>query len=380
MDNYNFYKGNNTTAPRRGYLSYLFVGIIGAVIGGFLVLTFAPAALLGKVVPKEQAAEPQTQNVIVPQTTQVPQITDIAKKVMPAVVGVRTAKYEKGMFFGNKKVEGIGSGVIVDKKGYILTNNHVADKKSASIKVSLSDGRIVPAKVLWTDEELDLSILKIDADNLTVAEIGNSDTLQVGELAVAIGNPLGLSFQRSAASGIVSALNRYIPVGDDKFMEDLIQTNASINDDNSGGPLINSDGKVIGINTKKAAGSDGEGFAIPINIAVPVIKSFAESGSFNTPYMGISGLDRDIANFYDYKINKGIYIANIDKNGPAYKAGVRKGEVILAVNGTDTNTMAALDQIIFNAGVNSQVNVKYEDKNGSVKDISITLGQNSEGR
>lgn len=376
MDNYNFYNDKGGIPKRRGYFSYLVVGIIGAVIGGMLVLTFAPAALLGRVVPEEsnKPAEIVGERILIPQEKDVNITTAIAKKVNPAVVGIRTTKYEKDMFFGRTKVEGVGSGVIVDRNGYVLTNNHVADEVS-DITVFLIDGSSVPGRIVWTDPGLDLSIVKIEAHDLPAAEMGNSDELEVGELAVAIGNPLGLRFERSVTEGIISALNRTIPVENDKFMEDLIQTDASINQGNSGGPLINSQGKVIGINTVKVTSAEGMGFAIPINIAVPVIKSIVETGSFKTPYIGVTGLDKEIASFYGYDINEGIFVANIDKDGPAYEAGIRSGDIILGINDNPVNTLTSLKQNIYGAGVGSSITIKYKDKSGTMNMVTTVLGE-----
>lgn len=373
-----FYRDTAKPPVRRSFLSYFITGIIGAVIGGILVLTFAPAVLLGRVIPQNSAPQEQKSeegNVIIPRKTEVSLTTAIAKKVMPAVVGIRTTRFRENMFFGRTKVDGVGSGVIVDKKGYILTNNHVANDGDSDITVYLIDGRTVKARVVWTDESLDLSILLINADNLTVAEIGNSDAIEVGEMAVAIGNPLGLRFERSVTAGIVSALNRSVPVDEEKYMEDLIQTDASINEGNSGGPLINSEGKVIGINTIKVSSAEGMGFAIPINIAVPVIKSFVKDGEFKTPYIGLTGLDKEIASLYDYTLEKGIYVLNIDVYGPAYKAGIRKHDIIISINNIPVNTLTALKQVIFSAGVGNSINIEYQDRMGNVKNVTAVLGE-----
>lgn len=378
MGSYNFYKDIDKTSVRRGLLSYLFVGLTGAVIGGMLVLTFAPAVLLGRAVINKEAeqkeSEPPTQKVVIQEKAEVPTVTAVAKKVMPAVVGIRTTKFRGDMFYGRTKIEGVGSGVIVDSKGYILTNNHVADKDASDITVYLADGRAVSATVAWADADLDLSILKIDAENLTVAETGDSNSIEVGELAVAIGNPLGLRFERSVTAGIISALNRSIPVDEEKFMEDLIQTDASINEGNSGGPLINSEGKVIGINTIKVKSAEGMGFAIPINLVVPVINSLVKTGSFKTPYIGFSGLDKEIASsLYDYKLEKGIYITNIDKNGPIYGSGIRKGDIILEINGIEINTLTALKQVIYSAGAGISIQIEFQDVMGSIKTVYVRL-------
>jgi len=374
MNSFDPYGGR--TSFRGGFLSHFIVGIIGAVIGGILVLTFAPAALLERALPQGQDnTRGVEERVIIPKNQEVSLVTAVAKKVTPAVVGIRTTEFRQGMFFGRTKVEGVGSGVIVDKKGYIVTNNHVANFNTADITVYLIDGRTVPAKVLWTDAGLDLTILKIEADNLAVAEIGDSDSLEVGELAVAIGNPLGLRFDRSVTSGIISALNRSIPVSEDKFMEDLIQTDASINQGNSGGPLINSRGEVIGINTVKVGEAEGMGFAVPINVVAPVIRSLVETGEFKTPYIGISGLDKEIADYYNYKLSEGIFVIDIDRSGPAYKAGIRKGDTILEINGKTVNTLTSLKQHIFSAGAGNDVKIKYKDKNGNIKVVTATLTQ-----
>ncbi|MDI6618754.1 MAG: trypsin-like peptidase domain-containing protein [Clostridiales bacterium] len=389
MNYYDYKEGGR----KRGLFSYFFVGIVGAIVGGMLVLTFAPPALLGKALsqgsgqaestPQKDASQNDTSNdkpesedkaVTSPNDAGTYSTTEIVQKLVPAVVGIRTTKFKKSMVFGDRKVEGIGSGVIADRNGYIITNNHVADDQASDITVYLIDGRTVPAATVWTDTDLDLSILKINADNLSVAEIGDSDKIQVGEAAIAIGNPLGLRFERSVTEGIISALNRTLPLDDQKFMEDLIQTDASINEGNSGGPLINSEAKVIGINTIKVSSAEGMGFAVPINIITPVIKSIIKNGKFDTPYLGIiSGLDRESASLYDIKLDAGIYIYDIDKKGPAYKAGIRKGDVILEVDSKPVNTFTSLKQIIFNTGAGGTISIRYLDADKNMKTTSATL-------
>ena len=203
-------------------------------------------------------------------------IVAAAKKVGPAVVGITNKAYVRDFFNRTQLMErGTGSGVIYDKAGYIATNNHVVEGASEII-VSLPDGRTVKGKVLGADAVTDLAVVKIDADNLTVATFGDSDTLQVGEPAIAIGNPLGLEFRGSVTAGVISALNRSIEVGERKF--NLIQTDAAINPGNSGGALVNADGEVVGINSAKVAvsGVEGIGFAIPINTAKPILQELAE--------------------------------------------------------------------------------------------------------
>ena len=227
----------------------------------------------------------------------------IAIKVMPSVVGVST-KTETTVqgWFGQSQTaisEGVGTGIIVDESGYILTNSHVvSDGNASTILVDLYDGRKVEGSVLWNDTSIDLAIVKIEADDLTVAELGDSDEVNIGAYAAAIGNPMGLAFERSVTQGIISGLNRTITVsetanGSTTTMEGLLQTDASINSGNSGGPLINSAGQVIGINSAKAQSAEGLGFAIPINTAKPIINEIKEKGEFKKAYIGIGGVDLD---------------------------------------------------------------------------------------
>ena len=197
-------------------------------------------------------------------------IVAAAKKVGPAVVGITNKAYVRDIFNRVQLTErGTGSGVIYDKSGLIATNNHVVEGASEII-VSLTDGRSVKGKVLGADAATDLAVVKIDENNLPVADFGDSSTLQVGEPAIAIGNPLGLEFRGSVTAGVISALNRSIQLGERKF--DLIQTDAAINPGNSGGALVNAEGEVVGINSAKIAvsGVEGIGFAIPINSAKPI--------------------------------------------------------------------------------------------------------------
>ncbi|WDC85692.1 trypsin-like peptidase domain-containing protein [Caloramator sp. mosi_1] len=193
----------------------------------------------------------------------------------------------------------------------MLTNNHVAGYSTSNIVVSLYDGRETNGRVVWADEVLDLAIVKIDEANLNIARLGDSKNVKIGEPVIAIGNPLGLTFQRTVTAGIVSALNRTIENSEGVFMEDLIQTDASINPGNSGGPLVNTKGEVIGINTVKVTTAEGIGFAVPINIVKPIINSIKATGKFETPSLGIKGFDKNLAGYYDFKIEKGIYVYDV---------------------------------------------------------------------
>ena len=273
-------------------------------------------------------------------------IVAAAKKVGPAVVGITNKAYVRDFFNRTQLMErGTGSGVIYDKAGYIATNNHVVEGASEII-VSLPDGRTVKGKVLGADAVTDLAVVKIDADNLTVATFGDSDTLQVGEPAIAIGNPLGLEFRGSVTAGVISALNRSIEVGERKF--NLIQTDAAINPGNSGGALVNADGEVVGINSAKVAvsGVEGIGFAIPINTAKPILQTLVEKGSVARPYLGIMIIDSEALaknknadkDSVGIDLHGGVYISNMYRNSPAFQAGVRPGDIIIKIDGKKVST------------------------------------------
>jgi S1-C subfamily serine protease len=309
----------------------------------------------------------------------------IAEKAMPSVVGISTVAEQTysgwggfggsfGDFWGNFGGGGstydttmIGTGVIVDKSGYILTNSHVVnDGDVKSVTVSLYDGSDVEGTVLWNDSTLDLAVVKIeDTGNLVAAELGDSDTVKIGAYAAAIGNPLGLEFERSMSQGIISGLNRSIEVSDGSkttTMEGLMQTDATINSGNSGGPLFNSKGQVIGINTAKASSGEGMGFAIPINVAKPIVEQIKASGNYERPYIGISGISLQEQQQYSsealkeqFGTDKGIYVASVSPNGGAAAAGLQQGDIIMEVNGVEVGTMNKLNQELVQFSIGDSV-------------------------
>ena len=301
-------------------------------------------------------------------------IVTAAKKVGPAVVGITNKAYVRDFFNRVKLTErGTGSGVIYDKGGYIATNNHVVEGASEII-VSLPDGRTVKGKVLGADAVTDLAVVKINADNLTVAEFGDSDTLQVGEPAIAIGNPLGLEFRGSVTAGVISALNRSIEIGERKF--NLIQTDAAINPGNSGGALVNADGEVVGINSAKIAvsGVEGIGFAIPVNTAKPILQELADRGRIARPYLGASLMDKDIAARYGFEIDLhgGIFLVKVVPNSPASKADIRAGDIILNFNGSKVATALELRSKLSECKVGQSVDVLIM-RNGDTQTKTVVL-------
>lgn len=378
MDNYNGNYGPPEDFRRRSRkgngLAYFAVGLIGAMIGGFIVAAIAPAYLYGKYIPVPNSnAGNAAQQIVIKPTENITVAGAVAKKVMPTVVGISTVTVQRDLFFGTRYAEGVGSGVIVDPRGYILTNSHVVGDKRSRLTVYLADGRELEGSVLWQDAGLDLAVVKVEATNLTAAELGDSDSLGVGETAIAIGNPLGLRYERTVTQGIVSGLNRSIMVDQSTIMEDLIQTDAAINPGNSGGPLINSKGQIIGINTVKAS-AEGLGFAIPINVTKPVIKHFVEDGVFNPPYLGIYTLDREIIGYYetDIVIESGLYIHDVIKGSAAESAGLREGDIITHIDNTEVNTMLKLRSVLYNKKPGDTVNIKYQ-RNGKVYETEAVL-------
>lgn len=314
----------------------------------------------------------------------------IAKKVMPSVVGISTVSqtYTQTIFgLQQGTQQGVGTGIIVSSDGYILTNSHVVnDGESESITVDLYDGTEYTGTVLWNSTDLDLAIVKIDAKNLTAAEIGDSDDVEIGDYAVAIGNPLGLDFERSVTQGIISGLDRTITTtdsstGSQNTMEGLIQTDASINSGNSGGPLINSQGQVIGINSAKASSAEGLGFSIPINTATPIIDEIKENGTYEQAYIGISGMNVEAVKAQyqtDFKADKGIYVMQIYTNSPASKAGLQEGDIITAVNGTSVDDMSALKKELVKYRPGDTIKVTYErDKQSSTAEVTLAAQSES---
>lgn len=301
-------------------------------------------------------------------------IVRAAKKVGPTVVGITNKAYVRDFFNRVQLAErGSGSGVIYDKSGLIVTNNHVVDGASEII-VSLADGRSAKGKVLGADAATDLAVVKVDLDNLPVAEFGDSSTIQVGEPAIAIGNPLGMEFRGSVTAGIISALNRSVEIGERKFT--LIQTDAAINPGNSGGALVNADGEIIGINSAKIAISsvEGIGFAIPINSVKPIIQELAQKGRVAHPYIGASLIDKDIAQHYgfDVDLQGGLFIMKLSQNGPLALAGARPGDILSKFDGKKVETVSALRDEIAKHKVGDEVTITLL-RSGTERTLSITL-------
>lgn len=307
----------------------------------------------------------------------------VAQKVLPSVVGIKVEYSVSSIFNKNmlSTATAEGSGIIISEDGYILTNNHIVNTSSTSSfyevgkanKVTITlynDETEYEGTIVGTDEQTDLAVIKIDKTGLTAAELGNSDSVQVGEFAMAVGNPLGM--QSSVSSGMISAVNRKVVSDGITFI--LIQTDTAINSGNSGGALVNSKGEVIGINTLKMSGSgiEGMGFAIPINSAKPIYEQLIQYNKVKRPYIGISGRDLDEKTAKANNLVVGVYVLSIDEFSAAEKAGIKIGDVITEIDGKNITTMDKLNEIKNSHAIGDEIKLKIY-RNGSEKEVSITL-------
>ena len=309
-------------------------------------------------------------------------VSDMIEHVSKSVVGI--SKFQKNsdsIFSGNFSSEvGTGTGVIVSSNGYILSNSHVTGEKYSSCYVTLENGNTYNASVVWSDVDLDLSICKINAYNLTAASIGDSDSIKSGNSVFAIGNPIGFEFQRTVTSGIVSAVNRTIKLEEENsvsYMTNLIQTDATINPGNSGGPLLLPNGEIIGINTVKIISAEGIGFAVPVNVVKPVIESFVNSGYFEEAYIGISAYDSNVIPYLSSSsdnFTSGIYVVQIASGCPAASTDLKKGDIINSIDGISLATMNDLKEYIYTKKPNDTVTLNISRGKIS-KEISIILGK-----
>lgn len=303
-----------------------------------------------------------------------------ANKVLPSMVSI-TVDYEVSYFGRTQTATGSGSGVIISEDGYILTNNHVISSADSSSFYQVSDATSVTVKIygdetnytaeiIGTDNQTDLAILKINKTGLTPAELGDSNSILVGEFVLAIGNPYGLD--HSVTAGIVSALNREMTVENTSYK--VIQADCAINSGNSGGALVNSKGQVIGITTLKLAGDSIEGlsFAIPISDAIPIYEELIKNGKISRPFVGISGIDLDEATAIRNGLTKGIYVDSVIENSCAKKAGIQAGDIIVKFDGKDISTMDELTEIKNTKKIGDKVEVTFYRKEKE-KTVTLTL-------
>ncbi len=335
---------------------------------------------------------------------------NVAEKVGKAVVSISTVVKEKiggwrfespfedeffrrffEEFFGEfpereyKRV-GLGSGVIIDREGYILTNEHVV-RGATQIKVKLSDGREFNAKLKGIDKRTDLAVIKIDAHNLPVAELGDSDNLKIGQWVLAIGNPFGFAIENpepTVTVGVISALHRYLPRlrRRERTYDDLIQTDAAINPGNSGGPLVDLNGKIIGINVAiitTSGGYEGIGFAIPINKAKRVLGRLIRGEKILYGWLGISiqDLNEDLRSYFGIKERKGVIVVKVFKKSPAQKAGIKEGDLILEFNHQKIKASRELVRMVTATPVGEVITLTIL-RSGRKREIRVKVGKRPE--
>lgn len=261
-------------------------------------------------------------------------LVNAVDKVSKSVVNIASVRMLHDQLFRVFPVEGVGSGVIIDEKGYILTNNHVIDD-AERLKVTLTDGRVLKGRVAGSDEVTDLAVLKVESDQpLPAAQLGNSDDLKAGQIVLAIGNPFGLTGGPAVTAGIVSSLNRSIQTRNGVL--ELIQTDAAINPGNSGGPLVNTKGEVIAINTANMPYAQGISFAVPANTAKSILRELIEKGRVTRPWIGVASMKitPQLARYYGLPASEGALVAKVEPYSPADDAGLRKGDVIEQIDGS----------------------------------------------
>lgn len=313
-----------------------------------------------------------------------------ANKILPSIVGINVEYSVNSPFsmFGKQSspstASASGSGIIMSDDGYILTNNHIVATTSSEsyyevsqatkITVTLfNDETEYEAKIIGTDEQTDLAVIKIEKNGLSKAEFADSDSIKVGEFAMAVGNPLGM--QSSITCGVISAVNREVTDSDGKKFT-LIQTDAAINSGNSGGALVNSEGKVVGINTLKLSGTgiEGMGFAIPINATTDISSQLIQYSKVKRPYIGISGMDLTENTAKANNLVVGIYVKSIDDFSAGEKAGIKIGDVIIEADGKKVTKMDELNEIKNSHQIGDEMKIKV-NRDGQEKELTIKLGE-----
>jgi len=402
-------KDNSYAYPkaRIGFTRGFFVPFIAGILGSFIIVgTCLSVPVIRETITdnffsdtsteeKSEKTENNTNNIFTTSSNTAVSLSNysdtsiaVANKVLPSVVGIKVTYSVSSPYYSYYGMTGAtstatGSGVIISEDGYILTNNHVVASSTSSSYYQVSkatdlsvtlygDDTEYKAEIVGTDEQTDLAVLKIDKTGLTAAELGDSSQIKVGEFAMAIGNPLNMP--STVTTGIISATSRTIT--SDNVTYTVIQTDAAINSGNSGGALINAEGKVIGINTLKLAGSgiEGIGFAIPINDTVSVYEELIENGKVSRPYIGITGRNLDETTAKANKLPEGIYVVNVEEFSSAEKCGLKSGDVIVEFDGKEVKTMTELNKQKNTHKVGDEVKVKVV-RDGQNHELTMTLGE-----
>lgn len=381
LNEYEIRRENKRRNRKKSGKSVVFLAIcfslIGSILGSAITYNFLITRNINSSVTETEGGSTTPVKINASDSENVG--SAVFKKVVPSVVGITTKGYQRTIF-GTQAITGTGSGVIISKDGYILTNSHViriGENIAKDVEVFLNDGQKVKGKVVWSDKAVDIAIVKIEgANNLVPAELGDSDALEVGQTAIAIGNPIDLAFQRSLSKGVISGLNRFIgQVDGGGYMVGLIQTDASINGGNSGGPLVDQNGKIIGINTVKLQSAEGMGFAIPINSIKPIIESVLKTGEYQPVALGATIMPvQSVQRMINKSLgtNYGQFIAKVESGSPAEKAGIKKGDILMEIDGTKVVTNEVLRALLYkyNPGDVAKATIL---RNGKEVKIEITF-------
>ncbi len=395
----NIYETNSTPKAKIGFGRGVFIPFISGLLGCSVVIgtCFGIPSIREKLFSNENTNVSNSSSLnsqgYVSQTS-LSNYSDTsvyaANKILPSIVGIKveysinTPLSIFGMQTQASTATASGSGIIISDDGYILTNNHIVSTSSENAYYEVSEATKVTvtlfndtteyeAKIIGKDEETDLAVIKIDKTGLTKAEFADSDNIKVGEFAMAVGNPLGM--QSSITCGVISAVNREVTDTDGKKFT-LIQTDAAINAGNSGGALVNSEGKVIGVNTLKLSGEgvEGMGFAIPINSTTDITSQLIQYSKVKRPYIGITGMDLDEQTAKANNLVQGIYVKAVDDFSAGEKAGLKIGDVIIQADGKDIKTMDELNEIKNSHQIGDEMKVKV-NRDGEERELTIVLGE-----
>ncbi len=320
----------------------------------------------------QETSQPQDNGT---STATYPDLIEVVDEAQPSVVSIWTETTTYDFFLRAVPQEGAGTGVIFDAEGYVMTNNHVVEG-AESISVTLVDGRTFDATLVGNDSSTDLAVIKIEGTDLPVARLGDSSKLKVGEWVIAIGNALALKGGPTVTEGIVSCIGRSIQESNGTVLYDLIQTSAAINAGNSGGPLINLAGEVMGINTAVASQAEGIGFAISINSAKSVISDLKSYGKVIRPWLGVSvyTVTPSFASQYGLSVTEGVLVTKVSGGSPAEKAGLRSGDVIVRLDGEKVTTAEEAIQAIGAHKIGDQISITYV-RNEAENTVSATLAE-----
>ncbi|MDO5040581.1 MAG: S1C family serine protease [Peptoniphilus sp.] len=379
-DRYDQYDRNT---KKKSGKSWILIALVFSILGG-IIGSAITNVLLTDNISKNSEPPVESKAVTIKTKGDVNVATAVAEKAIPSVVGI-TVKGETQSFFGPVQTQGTGSGIILNEEGYILTNAHVVKMNGQvvnEITVIVEDEHIFTGKPLWVETGADIAVIKIEPGDkkLTPATLGDSSTTQIGEVAIAIGNPIDMAFQHSVSQGIISGLDRYIGrVNGGGYMVGLIQTDASINGGNSGGPLLNEKGEVIGINTVKVTTAEGMGFAIPIDFVKPMIKQILETGEYKPMSLGVLSVDLAGAERYfgqQFDVDEGVFILKVYENSPAKAAGMEMGDVIVKIGDDEITGTMSMQTVMYKYSSGDTVKIKVL-RNGQEEELDLTFSDYS---